>query len=165
MQVTARFKAGAGRGNRTPKGRSPADFESAASASSAIPARERRPQVSTGQTPQSYFLSMRAAPQLTAARRRPSTLRSRVPHPGRRPCALSHSARTGLQSHLFSTGRLLTLQTRRSRESWPPKPAWARSFWFGGAPNETRPSRCPSSWRLRQGSGSQVGRRRSGNYL
>jgi hypothetical protein len=30
--------AGAGRGNRTPKGRSPADFESAASASSAIPA-------------------------------------------------------------------------------------------------------------------------------
>jgi hypothetical protein len=29
---------GAGRGNRTPKGRSPADFESAASASSAIPA-------------------------------------------------------------------------------------------------------------------------------
>jgi hypothetical protein len=32
------IKAGAGRGNRTPKGRSPADFESAASASSAIPA-------------------------------------------------------------------------------------------------------------------------------
>ena len=31
-------KAGAGRGSRTPKGRSPADFESAASASSAIPA-------------------------------------------------------------------------------------------------------------------------------
>src|SRR4051812_35116671 len=31
-------KTGAGRGNRTPKGRSPADFESAASASSAIPA-------------------------------------------------------------------------------------------------------------------------------
>src|SRR6202162_6147697 len=31
---------GAGRGNRTPKGRSPADFESAASASSAIPARK-----------------------------------------------------------------------------------------------------------------------------
>ena len=30
--------AGAGRGSRTPKGRSPADFESAASASSAIPA-------------------------------------------------------------------------------------------------------------------------------
>ncbi len=29
---------GAGRGSRTPKGRSPADFESAASASSAIPA-------------------------------------------------------------------------------------------------------------------------------
>jgi hypothetical protein len=29
---------GAGRGGRTPKGRSPADFESAASASSAIPA-------------------------------------------------------------------------------------------------------------------------------
>src|SRR5271157_832570 len=34
------FKSGAGRGNRTPKGRSPADFESAASASSAIPAFE-----------------------------------------------------------------------------------------------------------------------------
>ena len=34
-----RKTAGAGRGNRTPKGRSPADFESAASASSAIPAR------------------------------------------------------------------------------------------------------------------------------
>jgi hypothetical protein len=32
------FEVGAGRGNRTPKGRSPADFESAASASSAIPA-------------------------------------------------------------------------------------------------------------------------------
>jgi integrase len=32
------FSAGAGRGSRTPKGRSPADFESAASASSAIPA-------------------------------------------------------------------------------------------------------------------------------
>ncbi len=31
-------KVGAGRGSRTPKGRSPADFESAASASSAIPA-------------------------------------------------------------------------------------------------------------------------------
>jgi hypothetical protein len=31
---------GAGRGSRTPKGRSPADFESAASASSAIPAKE-----------------------------------------------------------------------------------------------------------------------------
>ena len=36
---TRAFKsAGAGRGSRTPKGRSPADFESAASASSAIPA-------------------------------------------------------------------------------------------------------------------------------
>src|SRR5579872_5457798 len=33
-----RIAAGAGRGSRTPKGRSPADFESAASASSAIPA-------------------------------------------------------------------------------------------------------------------------------
>jgi hypothetical protein len=32
------LRAGAGRGSRTPKGRSPADFESAASASSAIPA-------------------------------------------------------------------------------------------------------------------------------
>jgi integrase len=32
------LSAGAGRGSRTPKGRSPADFESAASASSAIPA-------------------------------------------------------------------------------------------------------------------------------
>src|ERR1043166_9314563 len=31
-------KIGAGRGNRTPKGRSPADFESATSASSVIPA-------------------------------------------------------------------------------------------------------------------------------
>ena len=31
-------RSGAGRGSRTPKGRSPADFESAASASSAIPA-------------------------------------------------------------------------------------------------------------------------------
>jgi hypothetical protein len=32
------YYRGAGRGSRTPKGRSPADFESAASASSAIPA-------------------------------------------------------------------------------------------------------------------------------
>ena len=31
---------GAGRGSRTPKDRSPADFESAASASSAIPAKD-----------------------------------------------------------------------------------------------------------------------------
>ena len=41
---------GAGRGSRTPKGRSPADFESAASASSAIPAlgrQEKHTQVST----------------------------------------------------------------------------------------------------------------------
>ena len=38
---TSELGAGAGRGNRTPKGRSPADFESAASASSAIPAKER----------------------------------------------------------------------------------------------------------------------------
>ena len=39
---------GAGRGNRTPMDRSPADFESAASASSAIPAEEEHKQVSTG---------------------------------------------------------------------------------------------------------------------
>ena len=32
------FRSGAGRGGRTPMGRSPADFESAASADSAIPA-------------------------------------------------------------------------------------------------------------------------------
>ena len=43
----AKELAGAGRGNRTPKGRSPADFESAASASSAIPARLWQQQVST----------------------------------------------------------------------------------------------------------------------
>jgi hypothetical protein len=36
--IAKRVTGGAGRGNRTPKGRSPADFESAASASSAIPA-------------------------------------------------------------------------------------------------------------------------------
>jgi len=34
------FRSGAGRGSRTPKTRRSADFESAASASSAIPARE-----------------------------------------------------------------------------------------------------------------------------
>src|SRR6266567_3008137 len=37
-QIIDPESAGAGRGSRTPKGRSPADFESAASASSAIPA-------------------------------------------------------------------------------------------------------------------------------
>ena len=40
--------SGAGRGSRTPKTRRSADFESAASASSAIPASERYQQVSTG---------------------------------------------------------------------------------------------------------------------
>jgi integrase len=39
--IAKRVTVGAGRGNRTPKGRSPADFESAASASSAIPAMRR----------------------------------------------------------------------------------------------------------------------------
>ena len=38
LALSKGFRAGAGRGSRTPKGRSPADFESAASASSAIPA-------------------------------------------------------------------------------------------------------------------------------
>src|ERR1700693_4315869 len=40
--ITKGSELGAGRGSRTPKGRSPADFESAASASSAIPAWDLR---------------------------------------------------------------------------------------------------------------------------
>jgi hypothetical protein len=53
---------GAGRGNRTPKGRSPADFESAASASSAIPAANRINRLAYGrQGSRSFHVHARVA--------------------------------------------------------------------------------------------------------